>query len=133
MGFNATVVVLLDRLSEIENDPEFGKKLAAAIRYRGSHPNPDGKYDSREPYVPGQTSVIGVEHSSALIAYVVGGNCGRQLGYGGGYAATNEAVIKNLDAERRRGMRDAKRRGEQKEASGTFDNTNQPIEATEGG
>jgi hypothetical protein len=37
MGFNATVVVLLDRLSEIELDPHFGKKLCDAIRYQASY------------------------------------------------------------------------------------------------
>lgn len=32
MGYNATVVVVVDALDQIEKDPEFGKKLAAAIR-----------------------------------------------------------------------------------------------------
>jgi fructose-1,6-bisphosphatase/inositol monophosphatase family enzyme len=32
MGDNAVLVVLNDRLDEIERDPEFGKKVAAAIR-----------------------------------------------------------------------------------------------------
>ena len=32
MGYNTTVVVLNDALSDIENDPEFGRKLAAAVR-----------------------------------------------------------------------------------------------------
>lgn len=32
MGFNTTVVILNDALHEIEADPEFGKKLGAAIR-----------------------------------------------------------------------------------------------------
>lgn len=32
MGFNATVVVMTDALDEIERDPDFGKKLAAAIQ-----------------------------------------------------------------------------------------------------
>ena len=32
MGWNTCVVVLNDALDQIEKDPEFGKKLAAAIR-----------------------------------------------------------------------------------------------------
>lgn len=32
MGWNTTVVVLNDALSSIENDPEFGAKLARAVR-----------------------------------------------------------------------------------------------------
>lgn len=32
MGYNATVVVVVDALDQIEKDPEFGKKLAAAVR-----------------------------------------------------------------------------------------------------
>ena len=44
MGFNTTVLVLNDALTEIENDPEFGKKLVAGIRKLGStggiHPGP---------------------------------------------------------------------------------------------
>ena len=34
MGWNTCVVVLNDALDQIEKDPEFGKKLAAAIRKR---------------------------------------------------------------------------------------------------
>lgn len=32
MGYNTTVVVYNDALDQIANDPEFGKKLVAAIR-----------------------------------------------------------------------------------------------------
>lgn len=31
MGFNATVVVLLDQLESIRNDARFGEKLAQAV------------------------------------------------------------------------------------------------------
>jgi hypothetical protein len=31
MGFNTTVLILNDALDEIENDPNFGKKLVSAI------------------------------------------------------------------------------------------------------
>jgi hypothetical protein len=39
MGYNTTIVVLNDALGEIENDRNFGKKLAAAIRSNGTKMN----------------------------------------------------------------------------------------------
>ena len=35
MGLNTTVVILNDYLHDIENDPEFGKKLSRAIKNSG--------------------------------------------------------------------------------------------------
>lgn len=35
MGFNTTVVIYNDSLHDIENDPEFGKKLAQAVLEHG--------------------------------------------------------------------------------------------------
>lgn len=76
MGYNSVVVILNDHLSEIENDPEFGKKLCAAIR----------RFPIRNfagvvmPYITGQTEVIGVEHADVLQIVAVGGNTGRTIG-----------------------------------------------------
>lgn len=100
MGFNATVVVLLDQLHSIENDPEFGRKLANAIRQHG--------YDRDKPYVTGQTQVIEVHHADSQVVVTVGGNTGRVLGFGGGYRATDDEIIKWLNTERLRKARDAK-------------------------
>jgi len=82
MGHNATVVVMLDALHEIENDPHFGKKLAAAIMAAttsgrrhmvnaldvsaGSHCN--------------AATVIEEHHSSQTAIVAVGGNYGTVLG-----------------------------------------------------
>lgn len=101
MGFNATIVVLLDQLHSIEADPEFGRKLATAIRHHG--------YDRDKPYVTGQTQVIEVHHADSQVVVTVGGNTGRVLGFGGGYRATDEEIIKNLNSERLRKVREAKK------------------------
>ncbi len=105
MGFNATVVVLLDRLHDIEHDPHFGKKLTDAIRYRATRP---AEYDKPgtpgyQPFgneATGQTQVIEVHHADDKMVVVVGGNCGRVLGYGGSWPGTkiddDKAIMKNL-------------------------------------
>ena len=104
MGFNTTVVVLNDCLHEIENDPEFGKKLAAAIRSFDHRPE-------RMPYVTGQTQVIGCHHADGMMVFAVGGNTGREVGYGGGYRSTDDEIIKELDRQRKQRAKEAKRKG----------------------
>lgn len=102
MGFNATVVILNDRLTEIERDPEFGKKLATAIRHF------DRTRPDRMPYVTGQTQVIGVHHADGLMVFAVGGNTGREIGYGGNYRATDDEIVRELEQQRKRRAKDAK-------------------------
>src|SRR6185437_3697579 len=109
MGFNATVVVLLDRLHEIERDPEFGKKLSAAIRYRASNPKDREAGWAREAEATGQTQVIEVHHADGQIVVTVGGNTGRVLGYGGSYSSSDDAIIKHLNDDRLRSAREAKK------------------------
>lgn len=95
MGFNTVIVVLNDHLDEIEKDQEFGKKVASAIRaFSRSRPE-------RMPYVTGQTQVISVCHADDMQIVAVGGNTGRVLGYGG-YAQSDEALVKGLTASIRR-------------------------------
>lgn len=74
MGYNTVVLVLNDRLSEIENNPKFGAELVAAIRHH-SPSNPD-----RAPYVTGQTQVISIDHSGGLQIVAIGGNTGKRVG-----------------------------------------------------
>lgn len=102
MGFNATVVVLLDQLYRIENDPTFGKQLAEAIRAKSMKPQLD------HPYVVGQTQVIEVHHADYQVVVAVGGNTGRVMGHGGSYRATNDDMIKWLNDDRLRRKREAK-------------------------
>jgi hypothetical protein len=95
MGYNATVLVLVDRLDDIEKDPEFGKKLATAIRSY-SHINPE-----RMPYLPGQTLVINVDHADTMQVVAIGANNGRVLGYGY-YTDDDERLLKSITAQVKR-------------------------------
>jgi hypothetical protein len=71
MGFNATVVVNLDQLNRIEEDPTFGKGLSEAIlRDHRTCLGTDG---------PHGTKVVFVHHSSTLIPFLVGGGTGQML------------------------------------------------------
>jgi hypothetical protein len=75
MGFNASLVILLDRLDEIERDPTFGKKVAMAIR----------EFDTasgNRTYITGQTQVISVAHADTNVIIRIGGNTGEIIGYG---------------------------------------------------
>jgi len=88
MGYNATVVVLCDRLDEIENDPEFGKKLARAIRAK----------NHEDVYITGQTQVIAVAHADTMQVVAVGGNTGRVIGWGH-YSSSNEDLAEAVRSE----------------------------------
>jgi hypothetical protein len=102
MGFNATVVVLLDRMFEIEKDPDFGKKLCDAIRFRSSFPKDVPgltRYGSAE--ATGQTQVIEVHHADNMVVVAVGGNTGKVLGYGGGYSSDDDEIVKDLVRNRK--------------------------------
>ena len=74
MGFNSTVLILNDRLHEIENDQDFGKKVADGIREFGYA----NKYN--KTYITGQTEILSCQHASENAIIAVGGNCGTQLG-----------------------------------------------------
>jgi len=105
MGFNATVVVLVDQLDRIENTPDFGKQLVAAIRAKLNDPNE--RY-IRAPYVAGQTQVIECHHADNMMVVAVGGNTGQIIGWGGGYSSTPDEMIKWLNDDRLRRKREAK-------------------------
>jgi hypothetical protein len=105
MGFNATVVVLVDQLSAIKNAPNFDKQLADAVRQKLNDPNE--RY-GRAPYVPGQTQVIEAHHADNMVVVAVGGNAGQVLGWGGGYRSDPDEMIKWLNDDRLRRKREAK-------------------------
>ncbi len=96
MGFNATVVVLADALQEIRTDPDFGKNLAAAIQKVANNGKPItiGVGNHGNP-----VEVVEVHHADMMKAIVVGGNCGIDLGYVGGYRSSPEAMLKQLASE----------------------------------
>lgn len=95
MGFNSVLVVLNDRLDEIERDPDFGKKVARAIRSY-SHESPD-----RMPFITGQTQVVSVEHADVAQVIRVGANSGRMIG-SGFWRWTDDELIRHLESERKR-------------------------------
>jgi hypothetical protein len=99
MGFNATVVVLVDRLHDIEKCADFGKQLADAVRAKLNDPT---ERHIKAPYVAGQTQVIEAHHADSMIVVAVGGNTGQVLGYGGGYASKPDDMIKWLNSDRLR-------------------------------
>lgn len=106
MGYNAVLVVLNDRLDEIERDPEFGKKVAAAIRYQGAF-GETGASGRRAPYVTGQTQVVSVEHADVTQVVAVGANCGRVIGRGF-WRQSDDELIKTLETQRRERAKKAK-------------------------
>lgn len=75
MGFNTTVVVMNDALSNIEKDPDFGKKLASAVREVML-----GKpVDVSAGNFVNAATVIESHHSSGVFPVLVGGNHGWRL------------------------------------------------------
>lgn len=77
MGFNTTVIVMNDALHSIENDTEFGKKLATAIlMFRPSQ----GRQDVSSGGHCNAASVIETHHANDTAVVAVGGNYGTVLG-----------------------------------------------------
>lgn len=84
MGFNSTVVVLNDALHEIRNDPEFGKNLYDAVMGLSLRPDQRSR-DIPAGYHVNAASAIETHHADQMHAILVGGNCGTDMGYAGGY------------------------------------------------
>ena len=85
MGFNTAVVVLNDHLHEIERDPEFGAKVAEAIRYAGRD-----KYQYTSGF-----SVLPTQHADTMQVVAIGGNTIRNLGYSY-WSAKDEDILRSL-------------------------------------
>lgn len=93
MGYNSTVLVLNDRLGEIERDPEaFVKEMINAIHRKGM------TYGEAAVFYPGQSSVISCAHADQVTVMAVGGNHATILGrvYNGGNHHTEENQISIL-------------------------------------
>ena len=96
MGFNTTIVVLNDAANQIENDPDFGKKLVRAMLTLDR----EGGNVSAGNHV-NAAQVVETHHADNNMLVSVGGNRGERLE--GGYASyratpeeTAVAVLKQL-------------------------------------
>jgi hypothetical protein len=78
MGWNTTVVVLNDALSFIENDPEFGKRLARAVR--ASVNSKDCPVRVSAGNFSSAALVIETHDADYEATIKVGGNTGRVMG-----------------------------------------------------
>lgn len=77
MGFNTTVVVMNDALSDIQRDPDFGKNLAAAILKLGLSNEPRDVHAGTHVNA---ATVIETHHADGVFGVLVGGNYGESLG-----------------------------------------------------
>jgi len=81
MGFNTTVLILNDRLSDIEKDPEkFVKELslmAGGGRAQGPAPH--------DFHAASQSGIIETHHADQTSVILVGGNTATVLGFARGY------------------------------------------------
>jgi len=94
MGYNTTVIVMNDALGQIENDPEFGKKLAAAIRANGLRNKP---VDVDAGYHGNAATVIETHHADFTAVVGVGGNTGIVLEtFSTGRGPDREDLLKRL-------------------------------------
>lgn len=83
MGLNSTLVIINDTMPDIERDPEFGKKVAEAIR--------GFNVSARWPYISSGNcanvaEIVGVHHADCFTTFVVGGNTGEELGSAGSWS-----------------------------------------------
>ena len=84
VGHNATGVVMVDALHEIAEDPQFGKKLASAVRNIAAYGSWLRDSDRCRPDVSAgchvnAATVIEVHHSDTLVPVLMGGNSGYKI------------------------------------------------------
>jgi hypothetical protein len=95
MGYNTTVVVYNDALDDIAADPNFGSKLAAAIKRVGAYRNPE---DVGACAHANAARVIETHHADSTAVVAIGGNDGTVLvttsGWNHGDLDWQERVLK---------------------------------------
>lgn len=96
MGFQATVVILCDALHEIKNDKTFAERLADAVSSVGCYNKP---VDVPAGCHANPCQVLEVHHADYQVVMAMGGNTAQLFGYGGGYAASKEQILKNVADE----------------------------------
>jgi hypothetical protein len=79
MGYNTTVVVMNDALSAIEQDPEFGKRLARAIRDAFGGDRVDVPAHGERMIHCNAATVIETHHADHFVTVRIGQNYGEVL------------------------------------------------------
>lgn len=88
MGYNTAAIIRNDFIHEIEEDPDFGKKVAQAVRANG---------DERFMRYHGQSfDILPSCHADYVQVIAISGNTIRRLGYGGSYRNDDEAILRAL-------------------------------------
>ena len=86
MGYNATVVVIVDALHEIENDPAFGRNLAQGIRELDMPRHGERSFVHVAARSHSNAAIVIEKHDADFTALIaVGGNLGSVLQTGYGY------------------------------------------------
>jgi hypothetical protein len=80
VGFNTTMIVLNDALHAIENDKDFGKKVAQAIRDLNLRPDDGRGIDISSGNNANAATVVEQHHADYSVLCAVGGNCVTVLG-----------------------------------------------------
>src|SRR6516164_10009149 len=75
VGFNTTMIVLNDALHAIENDKDFGKKVAQAIRDLNLRPDDGRGIDISSGNNANAATVVEQHHADYSVLCAVGGNC----------------------------------------------------------
>ena len=79
MGFNTTVLILNDCLSDIEQDPDFGQKISRAVQRLSL----GDKVDISSGHSGNAATVVETHHADGYKLILVGGNTAFDLGYVG--------------------------------------------------
>jgi len=83
MGYNSTVIIMNDCLSEIRKDQRFGEKISDAILELNTF---DKEVDISSGCCCNAATVVDCHHADSTSLIAVGGNCASVVQYVGGSA-----------------------------------------------
>ena len=90
MGYNTALMILNDRLHEIKDDPDFGKKIYDAVVMSRVDKN-------RQPYLP-QVTILPSEHADVAQVVLITANSMQTLGFGY-WKDSKEDLLRKLACE----------------------------------
>lgn len=79
MGFNTSVIVLNDALGQIEEEKEFGKRIARAVNQLSLHTHSVHGIDIPAGNHANAATVVETHHADRTTLLAFGGNCVSQL------------------------------------------------------